>query len=67
MHFLAIIQSGIGLFMVLLILAWFISLIPSPITEDKIEDKMKKFEEYEFRRKVKKAIIELKKQKDTQD
>jgi hypothetical protein len=53
--------------MVLLILARFISLIPSPSTEDKIENKMKKFEEYEFWRRVKKAIIELKKQKDTQD
>ncbi|MCW4054773.1 MAG: hypothetical protein NWE84_07655 [Candidatus Bathyarchaeota archaeon] len=58
--FIAIIQGGIGLFMALLILARFISLIPSPVTEDEVEDKMKKFEEEEFKRKVKEAINELK-------
>jgi hypothetical protein len=61
----AIIQSGIGLFMALLILARFISLIPSPATEDEVEDKMKKFEEEEFKRKVKEAINELKDDKKT--
>ena len=57
---IAMIQGGIGLFMALFILARFISLIPSPVTEDEVEDKMKKFEEEEFKRKVKEAINELK-------
>ena len=51
--------------MALLILARFISLIPSPATEDEVEDKMKKFEEEEFKRKVKEAINELKDDKKT--